>query len=357
MKLTYKKAGVDIAGARLLKDEIKSLVRKSFGPQVLKDIGGFGSFFEFSKGKFKDPVLVSSTDGVGTKLKIAVLAHKHDTVGIDCVAMNVNDILCTGAEPLFFLDYMAYTTLDKFVLLDVVRGLNRGAQESGCSLIGGETAQMPGMYKRGEYDLAGFCVGVVEKKDIIDGSRIEAGDMLIGLESSGLHSNGYSLVRKVLSQKELKRMSAELLKPTRIYVRPVLHLLRTSPALLSDSRRDPPLNLTKRGGNFALRTHIKGISHITGGAFYDKIARILPDNVFARIHKDAWAVPPIFRLIQNKGSISDREMYHTFNMGVGMVLVVQAKSAKAIVQKLSAFKLRSWVIGEVIKGKKEVGII
>ena len=335
--MTYKKSGVDIAGAGIFKNEIKNLVRKSFGPQVLKGIGGFGSFFELAKAEFKEPVLVSSTDGVGTKLKIACLAHKHDTVGIDCVAMNVNDILCTGATPLFFLDYIAYSALDKSVLLDIVRGLNRGCRESGCSLIGGETAQMPGMYKPGEYDLAGFCVGVVEKKDLMDGSRIEAGDVLIGLESSGLHSNGFSLVRKVLSQKELKRMSAELLKPTKIYVKPILHLLRTS--------------------HFALRTSITGISHITGGAFYDKIARILPDNAKARILKNAWMVPPLFRLIQNRGPIADKEMYHTFNMGLGMVIVVRPEVALAVIAKLAVSKMKSQIIGEVVKGKKEVEVV
>ncbi|MFH1458456.1 MAG: phosphoribosylformylglycinamidine cyclo-ligase [Candidatus Omnitrophota bacterium] len=336
MKLTYKKAGVDIAGASSFKSKIRPLVRKSFRKEVLRDIGGFGSFFRFPKEKYKNPVLVSSSDGVGTKLKIAVLVNKHDTVGIDAVAMNVNDILCTGAQPQFFLDYIAYSRVDKNILVDIVKGLNRGCMESLCSLIGGETAQMPGMYKRGEYDLAGFCVGVVEKRNIIDGSKIEAGDVLVGLESSGLHSNGFSLVRKVLSQKELKRMSVELLKPTRIYVKPVLSLLSTI--------------------HYPQST-IKGISHITGGAFYDKIARILPDNLSARIRKNSWPVPAIFRLIQNMGSIEDRQMYHTFNMGVGLVLVVGPESAKAIMAKLSDFKLKSWIIGEVIKGKKEVAVI
>jgi len=196
-KLTYKKAGVDIAGATVFKKKIKSLVRSSFGPQVLKGIGGFGSFFKFPAKKFKDPVLVSSADGVGTKLKIAILVNKHDTVGIDAVAMNVNDILCGGAEPLFFLDYIAYSKVKEPVLVDAVRGINRGCIQAGCSLVGGETAQMPGMYSEGEYDIAGFCVGVAERKDIIDGSKIKPGDIVIGLASSGLHSNGYSLVRKV----------------------------------------------------------------------------------------------------------------------------------------------------------------
>jgi len=337
--LTYKKSGVDIQKADLFKQEIKSLVRKSFRPEVLKDIGGFGSFFKFPKEKYKEPVLVSSSDGVGTKLKIANLARKHDTVGIDAVAMNVNDILCTGAQALFFLDYIAYSKLEFDVLLEIVKGINNGCIQAGCSLIGGETAQMPGMYRKGEYDLAGFCVGVVEKNNIIDGSKIEVGDTVIGLESNGLHSNGYSLVRKVFSQNELKRMGSELLKPTRIYVKPVLSLL---------------LGNLRTG---ELANSIKGIAHITGGAFYDKIARILSNNVNVRLNKDSWIVPKIFRLIQNKGNIEDKEMYHTFNMGVGMVLIVSPGSENSIISKLAESKLKAWVIGEVVKGKKEVEII
>ena len=335
-KMTYKQAGVDIAGADIFKRRIKSLVRSSFRPEVLKDIGGFGSFFRLSK-KYHDPVLVSSSDGVGTKLKIACLANKHDTVGIDAVAMNVNDILCTGAEPLFFLDYIAYSKLNPEILVDIVKGINDGCIESGCSLIGGETAEMPDMYRRGDYDIAGFCVGVVERKNIIDGSEIKAGDTVIGLESNGLHSNGFSLVRKVLSQNELKRMSKELLRPTRIYVKPVLSLLQTP--------------------NPKLRTAINGIAHITGGAFYDKIARILPDNLGVKINKDSWPVPKIFRLVQNKGNVSDKEMYHTLNMGIGMVLMVRPEAAGEIISKLAGFKPKSWIIGEVVKGKKQVEII
>jgi phosphoribosylformylglycinamidine cyclo-ligase len=312
-------------------------VRKSFSREVLKDIGGFGSFFRFPKGDYQDPVLVSSSDGVGTKLKIAVLIGKHDTVGIDAVAMNVNDILCVGARTLFFLDYIAFSKLKDGILPEVIKGLNAGCLQAGCSLIGGETAQMPGMYQEGDYDLAGFCVGVVERKNIIDGSKISCGDLVIGLESNGIHSNGYSLVRKVFSPAEQKRLSRELLKPTRIYVKPVLNLLRMT--------------------LHASRATITGISHITGGAFYDKIARILPGNLNVRINKDSWKVPEIFRLIQNKGNIEDREMYHTFNMGVGMVLIVQADAAGAIISKLAAQKLKSWVIGEIIKGRKEVEII
>jgi phosphoribosylformylglycinamidine cyclo-ligase len=334
--LTYKKAGVDIKKASAFKKSIKGLVRKSFSKEVLKDIGGFGSFFRFPKEKYRDPVLVSSSDGVGTKLKIAVLANKHDTVGIDAVAMNVNDILCVGAQPLFFLDYIASGKLEPHVLVDVIKSINNGCIQAGCALIGGETAEMPGMYKQGDYDVAGFCVGVIEKDNIIDGSRIEIGDTVIGLESNGIHSNGYSLVRRVLSENELRRMSDELLKPTRIYVKPVLSLLQAA------------------GHRSQV---IRGIAHITGGALYDKIARILPNNVNVRIDKGSWIVPKIFRFIQNKGSIEDKEMYHTFNMGVGMVLIVEPSAVKSVIAKLAESKLRSFVIGKVIKGRKEVEII
>lgn len=333
-KLTYKKSGVDINSMEVFKGKVKNLVKKTFRPEVLKGIGGFGSFFSFPAGKYKNPVLVSSSDGVGTKLKIALLADKHDTVGIDAAAMNVNDILCTGAEPLFFLDYIAFSKLKPDVLLDIVKGINEGCMRSNCSLIGGETAQMPGMYKEGEYDLAGFCVGAVEKNNIIDGSKIEAGNVVIGLESSGIHSNGYSLVRKVLSDKELKKLSKELLTPTRIYVKPIINLL-----------------YAKR---YPLSAKINGISHITGGAFYDKIKRILPDNVNIVIKKNSWPVPNVFQFIQNKGGIEDKEMYHTFNMGVGMVLIVEAQAADKIISRLAESGLKSWIIGKALKGKREV---
>lgn len=332
-KITYKDSGVDIKSASIFKSKIKTLVRKSFRKEVLTDIGGFGSFFKLEKSQYKNPVLVSSSDGVGTKLVIAKLANKHDTVGIDAVAMNVNDILCTGAEPLFFLDYVAFSKVKEDVLVDVVSGINKGCIESGCSLIGGETAQMPGMYKEGEYDIAGFCVGVVEKDKIINGDKIQAGDELIGIASSGLHSNGYSLVRKVLGPAELKRMSAELLKPTRIYVKPVLKILQQS------------------------GQSVHGISHITGGAFYDKISRILPKNIDACIDKNSWSVPEIFRLIQNKGNVEDREMYHTLNMGIGMVLIVEKKASPMIIKKLAELKLKSWIIGQAVKGTGEVKIV
>jgi len=332
-RITYKDSGVDIKSASIFKSKLKPLVRSSFRPEVLTDIGGFGSFFKLNKNKYKDPVLVSSSDGVGTKLMVAKLANKHDTVGIDAVAMNVNDILCTGAESLFCLDYVAFTKVKESILLDVVKGINDGCRQAGCSLIGGETAQMPGMYREGEYDIAGFCVGVVEKDKIINGCKIKPTDTVIGIASSGLHSNGYSLVRKVLGPAELKRMSAQLLEPTRIYVLPILELL----------------------SQYGQAVH--GISHITGGAFYDKIGRILPKDIDVLIEKSSWKVPEIFRLIQYKGGIDDLEMYHTLNMGIGMVLVVQRTSCSGIMKKLSELKLKSWIIGSAVKGNKQVRII
>lgn len=335
--LTYKISGVDIKRASLFKNKIKPLLRKSFRKEVLRDIGGFGSFFAFPKEKYREPILVSSCDGVGTKLKVATLVNKHDTIGIDAVAMNVNDILCVGAKPLFFLDYIAYSKLGQKVLLGIVKGINNGCIQAGASLVGGETAQMPGFYRDGDYDVAGFCVGVVEKKNIIDGSKIKKGDKVIGLASSGLHSNGFSLVRKVFSQSEIKKYAGELLKPTRIYVKLILSLLHIT--------------------HYTLHNPVKGIAHITGGAFYDKIARILPNNVDARIHKNSWPLPQIFQIIQRKGAIKDNEMYRTFNMGIGLVLIVEPKSSKAIISKLFDLKIKSWVIGEVVRGKKQVQVV
>jgi len=340
--LTYKQAGVNISEANKFIDDIGSLVRGTFSPQVLTSLGGFGGCFGFPQGRYRNPVLVSSTDGVGTKLKIAILADKHDTVGIDLVAMNVNDILCTGAEPLFFLDYIAYSSLEPETLYDIVKGINEGCVQSGCSLIGGETAQMPGIYRCGEYDLAGFCVGVAERDKLIDGSAIRAGDAVIGLESSGLHSNGYSLVRKVLSLQEQKRMHAELLKPTRIYVKPVL-------ALLNDASFNP------RAKNVGRPVH--GIANITGGAFYDKIARILPAGLDARINRNSWAVPKIFKLIQNKGNVEDGEMFRTLNMGVGMVIIAEPAACGDICSFLALRGVRSWKIGEIVPGCRKVSVI
>lgn len=327
MRITYKKAGVDIAKADSFVEAIKPLTR---------GIGGFGGLFKFAANKYKEPYLVSSTDGVGTKLKIAFLCGKHDSVGIDLVGMNVNDILCSGAQPLFFLDYIATGKINKKVLVDVVKGIAEGCRQAGCSLVGGETAEMPGFYKEGEYDLAGFCVGAVDRRKVIDVSKIKPGDVIIGLESSGLHSNGYSLVRKIFSRSELKKYSRELLRPTRIYVKPILSLLSA---------------MEQEAGA------IKGIAHITGGAFYDKIARVLPRNTNARIYKDSWEVPEIFRMIQSKGNVSDKDMYHTLNMGIGMVLIAKPAAQNEIISRLSGFKVKSQVIGEITKGNKRVEVV
>lgn len=327
--LTYKKAGVDVAGADVFIKRIRPLAKLTARPEVLKDIGSFGGLFGFKARDYKEPVLVSSCDGVGTKLKLAFLLGRHDTVGIDAVAMNVNDILCAGAEPLFFLDYIACAKLDEAVLLELVRGISKGCAEAGCALIGGETAQMPDIYRQGEYDLAGFCVGAVEREDILDGSRIAPQDKLIGLASSGLHSNGFSLARKVFRAEKIKKdkkLQDWLLAPTRIYTRQVLALKEA--------------------------VSIKGLAHITGGAFYAKLPRILPAGLAARIYKNSWPLPEIFKLIQNKGNIDEREMYRTFNMGIGMVLVTAASEAENAQSQLGRLGVRSWVIGEIVKGQK-----
>lgn len=326
-QITYKKSGVDIDSANSFVEAIRPLT---------SGIGGFGGLFKFKARKYKEPYLVSSTDGVGTKLKLAFLTGKHDSVGIDLVAMNVNDILSVGAKPLFFLDYIATGKIDKKVLVDVVKGIAEGCRQAGCSLIGGETAEMPGFYKPGEYDLAGFCVGVVEKAKIVDGRKIEAGDYLVGIESNGLHSNGFSLVRKIFSEKELIKYADELLKPTRIYVKPILSLL---------SALARPL------------AAIKGIAHITGGAFYDKIPRIIPEGLGIRIDKESWPLPKIFRLIQEKGKVPEADMYRTLNMGIGMVLLSGRNSVSAIISHLAKQGLKSWVIGEAARTKKKVEIV
>jgi phosphoribosylformylglycinamidine cyclo-ligase len=326
-RITYKKSGVDINGANRFVKAIKSYTR---------GIGGFGGLFKFDAKKYKEPYLVSSADGVGTKLKLAFILGSHDTVGIDLVGMNVNDVLCAGAEPLFFLDYIATGKIEKNVLVDVVKGIAEGCRQAGCALIGGETAEMPGFYKKGEYDLAGFCVGVVDKARAINGSKIKAGDILIGIESNGLHSNGFSLVRKVFPEKELIKYTDELLKPTRIYVKPILSLLSTI--------------------NYRLST-IRGIAHITGGAFYDKIPRIIPEGLGIRIEKNSWPVPVIFRIIQEKGNVPEADMYRTLNMGIGMVLVADRDSVNRITLSLSRQGLKSWQIGEVFRGNRGIELV
>lgn len=327
-RVTYKKAGVNIDQAARFIGEIKRLVKTTNRPGVLSDIGSFGGFFGLSA-KYKNPVLVSSTDGVGTKLKIAFLANIHDTVGIDLVAMSVNDCLCSGAQPLFFLDYIAVGELKPKVLIDIIKGIVAGCRESNCALIGGETAEMPKFYKQNEYDLSGFCVGVVEKSKIINGSKIKAGDQVIGVASSGLHSNGFSLVRKVFSKKELKKRARQFLTPTRIYVKPILALLK--------------------------RQDIKGIAHVTGGGFIDKVPRILPEGLSLKLCKNSWHIPEVFEEIKKRANLDGREMLRTFNMGIGMVLVVARADAKKTIKFLKEkFSLESWVIGEIVKGKQEI---
>lgn len=330
-RITYKSSGVDVKKADKFKRDIQSLVARTFSKEVKGGIGGFGSMFGPSLLKYKKPILVSSSDGVGTKLLIAKLVNKHDTVGIDLVAMNTNDILCLGAKPLFFLDYIACGKLEPKVLKDVIKGIAEGCRQSGCSLIGGETAELPAMYKKGEYDLGGFSVGIVDEAEIISGAKIKIGDKILGLESSGIHSNGYSLVRKVFSQNQQKKLAKVLFTPTRVYVKPVLDVIN--------------------------KVNVKGIAHITGGAFYGKIPRILPKNMSALIDKNSWPVPKIFKLIQENGNVSEKEMYKTLNMGIGMVLVLSPKDVSKAKKILAKYRLKSWVIGKIVKGNKETRIV
>ncbi len=324
--ITYKTSGVDIDEANVFVRAIQKDIAGTLSPSVIRYKGAFGSLFALGAKKYKNPVLVSSTDGVGTKLLVAKAAGKHDTVGIDLVAMNVNDVLCTGARPLFFLDYIACGKLKTNVLKAVVKGIADGCKLAGCALVGGETAEMPGMYAPDDYDLAGFAVGVVEKERIINGSRIRAGDQVIGLPSSGPHSNGYSLIRKVFSLAEQKRYAPELLKPTRIYAREVLPLVR--------------------------KFKIKGLAHITGGAFYEKLTKILPAGKCFAIDRGGWPVPKIFQIIQKKGTIQTREMFRTFNMGIGLAIVVAREDVAAVRAFLRRQKTGHYLIGEVISDKK-----
>jgi len=330
-RVTYKTAGVDIDKANALVKDYKRFAKSTAIKGVISDIGSFGGLFRPDIKRFKDPILVSSTDGVGTKLKLAFLADKHDTVGIDLVAMSANDILCSGAEGLFFLDYISTGKIKSRVLRDIVSGIAKGCKEAGYGLIGGETAEMPGMYKDGEYDLAGFGVGIADRSKIIDGKSIKLGDAIIGLESSGPHSNGYSLIRKILPETELKRHLKELLAPTRLYAKPVLALKK--------------------------RVDIKGVANITGGAFYDKVPRIIPKDLAIEIDKYSWRVPAIFSLIQRRGNVDDREIYRTLNMGIGMVLAVSKRDAKRAVRILEDNGVKSYVIGRVVRGNREVTIL
>ncbi len=329
-EVTYKRAGVDVKGADDFIRAIQPLAHLTRRPGLLRGIGSFGGLFQMNSHAGHDSVLVASADGVGTKLCLARLAGWYTPLGVDLVAMNVNDILCAGARPLFFLDYIAAGRLDPGVLLNVMRGVVRGCVESDCVLLGGETAQMPLVYKPNDFDLAGFAVGVVKQKEIVTGDRIRPGHVLLGLASNGIHANGFTLVQKVFSKKVLKAKGRELLKPTRIYVRPVLDLLK---------RRLPVL----------------GIAHITGGSFENKVPRILPAGVDAVVKTGCWPVPPVFREIQAAG-VSKHEMFKTFNMGIGMVLVLPALHAAKAQGFLKRHGVASWVIGKAVKGSRKVEI-
>ena len=331
--LTYKDAGVDIDAGNEFVDRIKPIVRQTHRPGVLAGLGGFGGLFALPPDKYREPVLVSGTDGVGTKLMLAQQLDRHDTIGIDLVAMCVNDVLVQGAEPLFFLDYFACGKLDVDVAADVVAGIAAGCKQAGAALIGGETAEMPDMYPDGEYDLAGFCVGAVERSAMIDGSAIAAGDALIGIASSGPHSNGYSLIRKVLEiapEAEIDgRPAADvLLEPTRIYVKPILSLMKT---------------LT-----------VKGLAHITGGGISENLPRVLPDNLHAQIDTSTWQPGPVFDWLAREGKVNTVEMRRTFNCGVGMIVVVAEADLALALSTLDGLGEDAWHIGQVVKGTGQV---
>lgn len=338
MSEAYKQAGVDIHAGYESVERIKKHVKRTMRPEVLSGLGGFGALFELPIDKYKKPVLVSGTDGVGTKLKLAFAMDRHDTIGIDAVAMCVNDIVVQGAEPLYFLDYLACGKVYPEKIEAIVKGIADGCEQAGCALIGGETAEMPGLYQDGEYDIAGFSVGIVEKEQIIDGSKIEAGDLLIGLPSSGMHSNGFSLIRKILleqegmdleaSYNETETLGEALLRPTRIYVKPVLELLK--------------------------KFQVKGMSHITGGGFIENIPRMLPKQCEAEVDVGSWPVPPLFQLLQEKGKISHEDMFSTFNMGIGLVLAVKNEQAIEAIQFLETMGEKAYLIGRVGKGSKGI---
>jgi phosphoribosylformylglycinamidine cyclo-ligase len=338
-KLTYKDAGVDIDAADKFVDSVKNIIKPTLRPEVISNIGGFGGMFALNKQKYDNPVLVSSTDGVGTKLKIASMINKHDTIGIDLVAMCANDIIVQGAEPLFLLDYISIGKINHQILEDVLKGIAEGCKQAGCSLIGGETAEMPSFYEDGEYDVAGFVVGVVDMEKVIDGSSITVGDKIIGIGSSGIHSNGFSLVRKVFFD-HLKMkpeeyvdelgctVGEELIKPTKIYVKTVLNIMRDF--------------------------QINGIAHITGGGLLDNVVRVLPKECRANINMGSWDILPIFEYMKNKGNVDDEEMLRTFNNGIGMVLVVPEADAEEIMLRLKGLNAKAYIIGEIeSKGRKK----
>jgi phosphoribosylformylglycinamidine cyclo-ligase len=326
--ISYRDAGVDIEAGDALIENIKPYARRTMRPEVLAGIGGFGSLFEVPK-KFKNPVMVSGTDGVGTKLKLAFQLDKHDTVGIDLVAMSVNDILVQGAEPLFFLDYFACGKLEVGTATQVIRGIAAGCEQSGCALVGGETAEMPGMYPAGEYDLAGFAVGMVEKDAIIDGSTIAEGDVVLGLASSGAHSNGYSLIRKLIDLSGIdmdsdfhgKPFRDVVMAPTRLYVKPLLKLMATLP--------------------------VKGMAHITGGGLLENIPRVLPEQLTAELKRGSWTMPPLFAWLQQQGNVAEDEMLRTFNCGIGMAVIVAAEDAARAQALLAAEGEQVFSIGAI----------
>ena len=340
-RMTYRDAGVDIDAGNESVSLIKDAVRATYRSEVMGDLGGFGGLFALNTKDYKEPVLVSGTDGVGTKLRLAFLLNKHDTIGQDAVAMCVNDILVQGAEPLFFLDYLAVGKLEPMQVAEIVTGVARACKESGCALIGGETAEMAGFYPIGEYDIAGFSVGVAERSKLITPARVKAGDVLLGLPSSGVHSNGYSLVRKIVFERkgfkgdeymeELgQTIGEELLTPTRLYPRICLPLIRAF--------------------------DIHGMVHITGGGFYENIPRALPEHMGAEVNGTAWTIPPVFRLLQEWGNVDWTEMYRTFNMGIGMVLIVSSDEADRITAQLNAQNETVYHIGHVTEGAHEVVI-
>jgi len=331
-RVTYKNAGVDIDAADRFVRMIKPLVRTTGRPEVLGTIGGFSGLFKPRLAGMKRPVLVSSTDGVGTKLLIAAMVGKYDTVGVDLVAMSVDDVVVLGAEPLFFLDYIAVGKVEPRMLVDIVRGVARGCREARCALVGGETAELPGLYGPGKWDLAGFCVGLVDESKIIDGRACRTGDTVIGLASSGLHGNGYSLARKVISEREIKAgLWRELLRPTRIYCTAILEVLK--------------------------KVRIKSMAHITGGGLYDNIPRVIPEGYSVRVGKGSWPIPPIFRKIQKAGNVDEREMYRTLNMGIGMALAVSPGDADRTIALFARWGHKAWAIGEIVRGKREVTLI
>ncbi len=330
--LTYKDAGVDITKGNDLIEKIKPIAKSTMRPGVLAGLGGFGAMFEIPLDKYKNPVLISGTDGVGTKLKVAEMLNKHDTIGIDLVAMCVNDLIVQGAEPLFFLDYYATGSLNTNIATSVISGIGEGCIQSGCALIGGETAEMPGMYQGEEYDLAGFCVGIVEKNNIIDGSKVSAGDHIIALASSGPHSNGYSLIRKVLEDSEASEEQLNaLIEPTKIYVKSVLSIIE---------------NHT-----------VHAISHITGGGLLENIPRVLPVGMGAKLDANSWQMPKIFQWIQDQGNIESSEMHRVLNCGVGMVLIVSKNTSVNVINNLTELGETAWLIGEVIESTGEQVII